>query len=59
MIVKSLLVISAILISGMAQAQPMPCGTHDEFKRLFDTPVDADGIPVGNPPMSNWPRVTI
>ena len=31
MIVKSLLVISAILISGMAQAQPVPCGTHDEF----------------------------
>ena len=30
MIVKSLLVISAILISGMAQAQPIPCGDRAE-----------------------------
>lgn len=27
----------------------------DEFKALFDTPVDADGVPTGNAPISNWP----
>ena len=25
------------------------------FKVLFDTPVDSDGNPTGNPPMYDWP----
>ena len=35
------------------------CTTLDEFKRLFDTPVDAAGVPTGNAPINDWPRVTI
>lgn len=29
---------------------------HAAFVALFDTPVDADGIPTGNAPINNWPE---
>ena len=29
---------------------------HTAFVALFDTPVDADGNPTGNPPISDWPE---
>jgi hypothetical protein len=29
---------------------------HAAFIALFDTPVDADGIPTGNAPIANWPE---
>ena len=35
------------------------CTTLDAFKVLFDTPVDAAGVPTGNAPINDWPRVTI
>ena len=28
---------------------------HAAFMALFDTPVDGDGNPTGNPPISDWP----
>ncbi len=28
---------------------------HAAFMALFDTPVDGDGKPTGNPPISDWP----
>ena len=28
---------------------------HAAFMALFDTPVDSDGNPTGNPPISDWP----
>ena len=29
---------------------------HAAFMALFDTPVDADGVPTGNAPIANWPE---
>ena len=29
--------------------------TLEQFKALYDTPVDADGMPTGNAPINNWP----
>lgn len=28
---------------------------HTAFMALFDTPVDSEGNPIGNPPINNWP----
>ena len=28
---------------------------HDAFLALWDTPVDADGVPTGNAPINDWP----
>jgi len=28
---------------------------HDAFMALYDTPVDADGVPTGNAPINDWP----
>jgi hypothetical protein len=30
---------------------------HAAFVALFDTPVDAEGMPTGNAPISDWPEV--
>ena len=30
---------------------------HAAFVALFDTPVDAEGMPTGNAPVSDWPEV--
>ena len=32
------------------------CITHAEFVALYDTPVDADGMPTGNAPINDWPE---
>ena len=29
--------------------------THEAFMALYDTPVDAEGVPTGNAPINNWP----
>ena len=29
--------------------------THEAFMALYDTPVDADGVPTGNAPINDWP----
>ena len=29
---------------------------HTAFVALFDTPVDADGVPTGNAPIADWPE---
>ena len=29
--------------------------THAKFMALYDTPVDSDGNPTGNAPISDWP----
>ena len=29
---------------------------HAAFMALFDTPVDSDGNPTGNPPIADWPE---
>ena len=28
---------------------------HDAFMALYDTPVDAEGVPTGNAPINDWP----
>ena len=33
--------------------------THDEFVAMFEASTDADGAPIGNPPIHNWPENTI
>ena len=30
--------------------------TLEQFKALYDAPVDADGMPTGNAPINNWPE---
>jgi len=32
------------------------CKTLADFKKLFDTPVDKDGTPTGNPPIHDFPE---
>ena len=32
------------------------CSDLDAFKKLFDSPVDSDGKPTGNPPIFDWPE---
>ena len=32
------------------------CSDLDAFKKLFDSPVDSDGKPTGNPPIFDWPK---
>ena len=31
------------------------CSNLTQFMALFDTPVDSDGNPTGNPPINDWP----
>jgi hypothetical protein len=33
------------------------CSDLDDFKALFVTPVDSDGIATGNPPIHDWPKL--
>ena len=32
------------------------CTTLEAFKSLYDTPVDAEGMPTGNAPINDWPE---
>ena len=32
------------------------CSSLDDFKKLFDTPVDSDGNPTGNAPIHDFPK---
>ena len=32
------------------------CANLTAFKKLFDTPVDKDGTPTGNPPIHDFPE---
>lgn len=32
--------------------------TLEQFMALYETPVDAEGIPTGNAPINDWPEVT-
>ena len=33
------------------------CKDMDEFRALFNPPVDSDGKPTGNPPIHDWPEL--
>mgnify|MGYP006290650157 CR=1 FL=1 len=41
--------------SNTIEAAITACDTHDAFMALYDTPVDADGVPTGNAPINDWP----
>ena len=41
--------------SNTIEASITNASDHAEFMALFDTPVDSDGNPTGNPPISDWP----
>ena len=43
--------------SGAIEASISGITTHEAFIALYDAPVDAEGIPTGNPPINNWPEV--
>ena len=43
--------------SGTIEDAINACTTLDAFKTLYDTPVDAEGIPTGNAPINDWPEV--
>ena len=43
------------LAAGTIEGQISNCADLDAFKALFETPVDADGVPTGNAPIYNWP----
>jgi hypothetical protein len=47
------------LAGGIIEGQIAACADLAAFKVLFDTPVDAAGVPTGNAPINDWPRVTI
>jgi len=32
------------------------CKDMEDFKALFNTPVDSDGVPTGNAPIHDWPE---
>ena len=42
--------------SNTIEAAITACGTHDAFMALYDVPVDANGDPTGNAPISDWPE---
>jgi len=44
--------------SGTIEDAINACTTLDAFKALYETPVDAEGIPTGNAPINDWPEVT-
>ena len=41
--------------SGAIETAIEACETHAAFVALYDTPVDAEGIPTGNAPINDWP----
>ena len=42
--------------SNDIEAAITACTTHDAFVALYDTPVDAEGVPTGNAPINDWPE---
>jgi len=42
--------------SNTIEAAITACDTHDAFMALYDTPVDAEGVPTGNAPINDWPE---
>ena len=44
------------LASNQIEAAILATTTLDEFKSLYDVPVDADGNPTGNAPINDWPE---
>jgi hypothetical protein len=42
--------------SGQIEAAIDGAADHAAFMALFDTPVDSDGSPTGNPPIADWPN---
>ena len=42
--------------SGTIETAIQGVTTLDEFKSLYDVPVDAEGNPTGNAPINNWPQ---
>jgi len=42
--------------SNTIEAAITACDTHDAFMALYDTPVDAEGMPTGNAPINDWPE---
>lgn len=44
------------LTAGVIESQIAACADLDAFKALFDTPVDANGVPTGNAFISSWPE---
>lgn len=42
--------------SGTIEAAITGAADHDAFMALYDTPVDADGVPTGNAPINDWPE---
>jgi hypothetical protein len=45
--------------SGAIEASISSVTTHEDFIALYDAPVDAKGIPTGNPPIADWPMENI
>lgn len=43
--------------SGYIEGLIDAAADHAAFMALFDTPVDAEGMPTGNAPISDWPEV--
>ena len=41
--------------SNTIEASITNASDHAAFLALFDTPVDSDGNPTGNPPIADWP----
>jgi hypothetical protein len=44
------------LASNQIEAAILATTTLDEFKSLYDVPVDAEGNPTGNAPINDWPE---
>jgi len=42
--------------SNAIEAAITACTTHEAFMALYETPVDADGMPTGNAPINDWPE---
>ncbi len=45
--------------SGAIEASISGTTTHEAFIALYDAPVNAEGIPTGNPPIADWPMENI
>ena len=43
--------------SGAIETAILGATTLEAFMALYDTPVDADGVPTGNAPINDWPEV--
>ena len=42
--------------SNAIEAKVKAAKTHAAFMKLFDAPVDKDGMPTGNAPINDWPE---